>query len=57
MNCNRVAVRTIKLGISPDGVKKPLDNPGKIVALGAKQIHVYKDMKVAFLNRQVSDVQ
>ncbi len=52
-----VESKTIKLGMSPDEVKKSLGNPDKVVDLGAKQIYVYKDMKVVFLNSQVSDVQ
>ena len=52
-----VESKTIKLGMSPDEVKKSLGNPDKIVDLGAKQIYVYKDIKVVFLNSQVSDVQ
>ncbi len=52
-----VESKTIKIGMSPDEVKKSLGNPDKIVDLGAKQIYVYKDMKVVFLNSQVSDVQ
>ena len=52
-----VESKTIKLGMGPDEVKKSLGNPDKIVDLGAKQIYVYKDMKVVFLNSQVSDVQ
>ncbi len=43
-----VESKTIKLGISPDEVKKSLGNPDKIVDLGAKQIYVYKYMKVCF---------
>ena len=49
--------QTIKLGMSPDEVKQLLGNPDKIVDLGPKQVYVYKDMKVVFLNSQVSDVQ
>ncbi len=52
-----VESKTIKMGMSPDEVKKSLGNPDKIVDLGAKQIYVYKDMKVVFLNSQVSDVR
>ncbi len=52
-----VESKTIKLGMSQDDVKKTLGNPDKIVDLGAKQVYVYKDMKVVFLNSQVSDVQ
>ena len=52
-----VESKTIKLGMSPDQVKQSLGNPEKIVDLGAKQMYVYKDMKVVFVNNQVSDVQ
>ena len=52
-----VESKTIKLGMSPDEVKKTLGNPDKIVDLGAKQVYIYKDMKVVFQNSQVSDVQ
>jgi hypothetical protein len=38
-------------------VKAELGTPDKIVNLGAKQIYVYKDLKVTFLNGKVSDVQ
>jgi hypothetical protein len=31
--------------------------PDKIVDLGAKQIYVYRDMKVVFLNNVVADIQ
>jgi hypothetical protein len=47
----------IEKGQSPDQVKSALGNPDKIVNLGAKQIYVYKDLKVTFLNGKVSDVQ
>lgn len=52
-----VQSKTIKLGMSPDEVKQSLGNPEKIVDLGSKQMYVYKDMKVVFVNNQVSDVQ
>ena len=54
---NAVESKTIKLGMSPDEVKSALGNPDKIVDLGAKQIFVYKDMKVVFNDAKVSDVQ
>ncbi len=44
-----VESKTIKLGMSPDEVKKSLGNPDKIVDLGPKQVYIYKDMKVVFL--------
>jgi hypothetical protein len=47
----------IEIGQSPDQVKAALGNPDKIVNLGSKQIYVYKDLKVTFLNGKVSDVQ
>ena len=52
-----VESKTIKLGMSPDEVKKSLGNPDKIVDLGPKEVFIYKDMKVVFVNSQVSDVQ
>jgi hypothetical protein len=47
----------IEKGQTPDQVKAALGTPDKIVTLGAKQIYVYKDLKVTFLNGKVSDVQ
>ncbi len=47
----------IEKGQTPDQVKAALGTPDKIVNLGAKQIFVYKDLKVTFLNGKVSDVQ
>ncbi len=47
----------IEKGQTPDQVKAALGQPDKIVKLGDKQIFVYKDLKVTFLNGKVSDVQ
>jgi hypothetical protein len=47
----------IEKGQTPDQVKAALGPPEKIVNLGPKQIYVYKDLKVTFLNGKVSDVQ
>lgn len=47
----------IEKGQSPDQVKAALGIPDKIVNLGTKQIFVYKDLKVIFLNGKVFDVQ
>lgn len=47
----------IEKGQTPDQVKAAIGVPDKIVNLGAKQIYVYKDIKVTFLNGKVSDVQ
>jgi hypothetical protein len=49
--------QTIQLGQTTDQVQAALGKPEKIVNLGAKQIYVYKDLKVIFLNNKVSDVQ
>jgi hypothetical protein len=48
---------TIQIGQSPDDVKGLLGQPEKVVNLGAKQIFVYKDLKVTFINGKVADVQ
>ncbi|MGA7685859.1 MAG: hypothetical protein WCC32_13600 [Terriglobales bacterium] len=47
----------IEKGMTPDQVKNAIGVPDKIINLGAKQIYVYKDIKVTFLNGKVSDVQ
>ncbi|MGB9233023.1 MAG: hypothetical protein WCC04_01315 [Terriglobales bacterium] len=47
----------IEKGQTTDQVKASLGQPDKIVNLGSKQIWVYKDLKVTFLNGKVSDVQ
>jgi hypothetical protein len=49
--------QTIGVGQTTDQVQGSLGKPDKIVNLGAKQIWVYKDLKVTFLNGKVSDVQ
>jgi hypothetical protein len=38
-------------------VVSALGKPEKIVDLGAKQIYVYKDLKITLVNGKVSDVQ
>ncbi len=48
---------TIALGQTPDEVTAILGQPEKKVDLGAKQIYIYKDMKVTFVKGKVSDVQ
>ena len=47
----------IEKGETPDQVKAVLGQPDKIVNFGSKQIFIYKDLKVTFLNGKVSDVQ
>jgi hypothetical protein len=47
----------IQIGQTLDDVKSDLGSPDKIVDLGKKQIYVYKDLKVTFVDGKVSDVQ
>ncbi len=49
--------QTIQLGQSTDEVQAALGKPEKIVNLGPKQICVYKDLKITFVNGKVSEVQ
>ena len=49
--------QTIQMGMTTDQVQGSLGQPSKIVNLGPKQIYVYKDLKVTFLNGKVVDVQ
>jgi hypothetical protein len=48
---------TVQLGMTTDQVESTLGKPDKKFNVGAKQIYVYKDVKVTFLNGKVSDVQ
>jgi hypothetical protein len=48
---------TVQLGMTTDQVETALGKPDKIFNVGTKQIYVYKDVKVTFLNGKVSDVQ
>lgn len=49
--------QTIQLGQSVDDVQNALGKPEKIVNLGAKQIYVYRDLKITFVKGKVTDVQ
>ena len=49
--------QTIQAGMTTDQVQASLGQPSKVVNLGPKQIYVYKDLKVTFLNGRVVDVQ
>ncbi|HYM78719.1 MAG TPA: hypothetical protein VE377_22300 [Candidatus Dormibacteraeota bacterium] len=49
--------QTIQLGMTTDQVQAALGKPEKIFNVGAKQIFVYKDVKVTFQNGRVADVQ
>ncbi len=48
---------SIQLGQTIDQVQASFGPPEKIVNLGTKQIYVYKDLKVTFVNGKVTDVQ
>jgi hypothetical protein len=43
--------------MTTDEVQSALGKPEKIFNLGAKQIYVYKDVKVTFQNGKVADVE
>jgi hypothetical protein len=45
------------LGQTPEQVQTAFGQPEKVVNLGSKQIYVYKDLKVTFVNGKVTDVQ
>ncbi len=49
--------QTVQMGMTTDQAQAALGKPEKIFNLGAKQIYVYKDVKVTFVNGKVSDVQ
>jgi hypothetical protein len=47
----------IELGYTIDQVMASLGQPDKVVELEAKEIYIYKHLKVTFLNGKVSDVE
>jgi hypothetical protein len=49
--------QTIQLNMTIDQVQSTLGKPDKIFNLGPKQIYIYKDVKVTFINGIVNDVQ
>lgn len=49
--------QNIQMGMTMDQVQAALGSPEKTVNLGPKQIYVYKDLKVVFINGRVADVQ
>jgi hypothetical protein len=49
--------QTVQLGMTTDQVQSTLGKPDKVFNLGAKQIYVYKDVKVTFIDGKVNDVQ
>ncbi len=48
---------TILLGMTADQVVAALGRPTTSAKLGDKEIYVYRDLKITFLNGKVSDVQ
>lgn len=48
---------SVQLGQTPDQVTAAIGQPDKIINLGTKQIYVYKDLKVTFVNGKVTDAQ
>lgn len=54
---DQAQTQTIQLGQTTDQVVASLGQPQKVVNLGPKQIYVYKDLKITFLNGRVADVQ
>ena len=51
------APASIEIGQTADQVVAALGPPGTIVKLGAKEIYVYKNLKITFLDGKVSEVQ
>ena len=51
------APKTIAKGVTKEQVVAILGQPTKVVNLGAKEIDIYPDMKVIFINKKVADVQ
>jgi hypothetical protein len=52
-----VSPKSVELGNTPDEVQLVMGQPDKIIKLGARVIHVYKDMKIVYIDSKVSDVQ
>lgn|SRR6185436_17620305 len=48
---------TVSLGMTPAQVESALGKPSKVIELGTKQIFVYSDIKVTFVDGKVTDVQ
>ena len=52
-----VPPKSIGLGNTPYEAQSIMGQPDKIIDLGARVIHVYKDMKIIYDDGKVSDVQ
>lgn len=48
---------TVEIGQTVDQVTAVLGKPEKVVKAGSKQIYLYKDLKVTFVDGKVTDVQ
>jgi hypothetical protein len=48
---------TVSKGQTPDQVTAAFGQPLRIAKLGVKEIYYYKDFKVTFINRKVSNVE
>lgn len=49
--------QSIEKGMTPEQVETAMGKPQKKVTIGTKQLYIYQDMKVTFINGKVSDVQ
>jgi hypothetical protein len=49
--------KSVELGNTSDEVQSVMGQPDKILNLGVRIIHVYKDMKIIYVDGKVADVQ
>ncbi len=56
-NATAAQAPTISLGQSIEQVRAALGPPLRVMNAGAKQIYIYKDVKITFVNGVVSDIQ
>ena len=49
--------KTVQLGQTPEEVRAILGAPDNVIKLGPKEVFVYKNLKVIFIDGKVSDVQ
>jgi hypothetical protein len=56
-NDNTAAPATVSLGQTMDQVKAILGPPQQIMDAGAKQIYLYSNVKITFINGRVADIQ
>ena len=48
---------TVELGQTSGEVKEILGNPKKVLKAGKKEIHVYEDLKITFIDGKVADME